>query len=469
MNESIENQIRHLHEVEGLSHRQIAGMLKISRKKIRRLIQANACPKREFRSIITPYVRLIGEWYLRYPSLKAIQVLERLRPYGFTGGYTTVKEFTRHWRKKRRRIYHELEFLPGEEMQVDWMQCRFPFGMVHGFVFVLSYSRHLYGRFYPGSSMEFFLEGHMEAFREIGGIPHRGRYDNLKSVVIRRKPEIVYNGQFLDFARHHGFSIYLCTPGRANEKGRVERVIRDMEDFVMTNCFRDLDDLNRQFALWRKERNQKVHRTTGKPPCELLKEEKLKAMPRIPYKPYRVITAAISSTGFVSFETNRYSVPSSWSARACTIMVYPQYLEMLIEEKKIAIHKRSFLRNQKVEHPAHREKLLDKTPLFKLERIRQLMIRMDKSLEDFINRAEEEGEDPFVVSHDLFRLLKGRAKETLISAVREAYSIGIYKAAYITNLLEPTAGQDNPVYPQDAKLLNITYEGRELKNYDELI
>ena len=186
MNESIENQIRHLHEVEGLSHRQIAGMLKISRKKIRRLIQANACPKREFRSIITPYVRLIGEWYLRYPSLKAIQVLERLRPYGFTGGYTTVKEFTRHWRKKRRRIYHELEFLPGDEMQVDWMQCRFPFGMIHGFVFVLSYSRYLYGRFYPGSSMEFFLEGHMEAFREIGGIPHRGRYDNLKSVVIRR-------------------------------------------------------------------------------------------------------------------------------------------------------------------------------------------------------------------------------------------------------------------------------------------
>jgi hypothetical protein len=78
--------------------------------------------------------------------------------------------------------------------------------------------------------MEFFLEGHMEAFGEIGGIPHRGRYDNLKSVVIRRRPETIYNSQFLDFARHYGFSIYLCTPGRANEKGRVERVIRDMED-----------------------------------------------------------------------------------------------------------------------------------------------------------------------------------------------------------------------------------------------
>lgn len=469
MKESIESHVRHLYEVEGLSHRQIAEILKISRKKVRRLIQASSCPRRKPRSIVAPYVHLIGEWYLRYPSLKAIQVLERLRPYGFTGGYTAVKEFTRPWRRKRRSAYHELEFLPGEEAQVDWMQCRFPFGMVYGFVFILSYSRYLYGRFYPRSSMEFFLEGHVEAFREIGGIPHRGRYDNLKSVVIRRKPETVYNSQFLDFARHYGFSIYLCTPGRANEKGRVERVIRHMEDFLMTNTFRDLDHLNREFTRWRTERNQRVHRTTGKPPCELLKEEKLKAMPQIPYKPYRAVTAMVSTTGFVNFETNRYSIPSSWSSRACSVLVYPQYLEVVIEGKKVALHKRSFLRSQKIEHPAHREKLLDRTPGFKLQRIRQLMMKMDKSLEDFIKRAEAEGEDPLAVSHELFRLLKGRAKETLVSAVRETYAIGIYKTAYIANLLEPTAGQDNPVYPQDAKLLNITYEGRELKNYDELI
>jgi len=317
--------------------------------------------------------------------------------------------------------------------------------------------------------MEFFLEGHLEAFGEIGGVPHRGRYDNLKSVVMRRKPETIYNSQFLDFARHYGFSIYLCTPGRANEKGRVERVIRDMEDFIMTNAFRDLDHLNGEFTRWRTERNQRVHRTTGKAPCELLKEEKLKGLPQIPYKPYRVETAIVSTTGFINFETNRYSVPSSWSGRASSLQVYPQHLEVLIDGKKAATHKRSFLRNQTIENPLHREKLLDKTPEFKYRRIRQLMMKMDKALEDFINRAEAEGEDPLAVSYDLFRLLKGKAKQTLISAVREAYAIGIYKTLYIANLIEPSTGQDNPVYPQDSKLLKITYEGRELTKYDELI
>ena len=220
-------------------------------------------------------------------------------------------------------MYHELTFLPGEEAQVDWMQRTFSFGTVYGFVFILSYSRYLYCRFYPRQSMEFFLEGHIEAFREIGGIPRRGRYDNLKSVVIKRRPELTFNGQFLDFARHYGFSLFACTPGRANEKGRVERVIRDIGGFLSVQDFTDLDDLNRKANLWRQERNRTVHRTTGKTPLDLSKEEKLKPLPQIPYKPYRIKTAMVTPTGFVHFETNRYSLPSGYSHQPCSLMVYP--------------------------------------------------------------------------------------------------------------------------------------------------
>ena len=471
MDESIESHVRHLYEVEGLSRRQIAEALKISRKRVRRLLLMMDCAHdKPRRSMLAPYIHLIGQWYLRYPRLRAVQVLERLRPYGFTGGYTTVKEFTRPWRAKRKRAaYHELEFLPGQEAQVDWMICRLPFGTLYGFVFILSYSRYLYGRFYPGSSMEFFLDGHLEAFWEIRGVPHSVRYDNLKSVVIRRKPETVYNSQFMDFARHCGFSIYLCTPGRPNEKGRVERVIRDMEDFVITNSFRDLDHLNRGFAGWRHDRNKRIHRTTGKTPCEMLKEEKLKPLPPIPAKPYRAVTAAVSTTGFIQFETNRYSVPSFFSARACSVKVYPRELELVIDNKTVAAHKRSFLKNQTIENPLHRSRLLNTSPEFKYKRIRQLMTKMDKALDAFINRAEQEGDDPLVVAYELFRLLKGRAKHTLVSAVGEAYALGIYKTSYIANLIEPSAVQHHPVYPQDAKLLNIAYKDRELENYDELV
>ena len=237
MDEGVLNQVRHLREVEGLSIRQIADLLGLSRKKVTRLIDHGAIVKKNRIGLMDPYEQLIQGWYEMYPSLKATQVFDRLQTYGYPGGYTTVKAYTQRFRRKRKRMYHELSFLPGEEAQVDWMQRRFPFGVAYGFVFILSYSRYLSVRFYPRQTMEFFLEGHIEAYREIGGAPHRGRYDNLKSVVVQRKPAVVFNPQFLDFARHYGFSLYPCTPGRANEKGRVERVIRDIGDFLAAETF----------------------------------------------------------------------------------------------------------------------------------------------------------------------------------------------------------------------------------------
>lgn len=469
MEDALLNQVRHLQEVEGLSIRQIVDISGLSRKKVTRIIKQGGIVKKKRGSIIDPYGRLIQSWYETYPSLKASQVFDRLQTYGFTGHYTTVKKYTRRFRRKRKRMYHELSFLPGEEAQVDWMQRRFSFGVAYGFVFILSYSRYLYVRFYPRQTMEFFLAGHIEAYREIGGVPHQGRYDNLKSVVIKRKPEVVFNTQFLDFARHYGFSVYPCTPGRANEKGRVERVIRDIGLFLAANSFEDLHDLNTKVTLWRRERNEKIHRSTGKPPAELLKEEKLKALPQIDYKAYRMQTGMASPTGFVSFETNRYSVPSRYSHQPCSLLIYPRHLEIVIQNHKVANHPRSFLKNQKFENPLHREKLIDITPSFKYQRIYQLMISMDDALALFLKRAQGEGEDPLEASYAFFKLLKGLSRHTLLSAVREANKLGTFKVAYVKSLLQPSSAKEHPVYPQNSNLLNITYERRELTKYDEFI
>ncbi len=222
MDEALKSKARHLYVTERLSIRQVAQKLGISRNKAACLINTDNLKRRVSEPIIRPYEGLIHEWYQEYPFLQATQVHERLKRYGFTGSYTTVKEYTFEFRKKKRtRAYHELEFLPGQEAQIDWMQRTLSFGVVYGFVYLLSYCRYLYVKFYLRNSMEFFLDGHIEAFREIGGVAGTNRYDNLKSVVISRKPEITYNARFLDFARHYGFSIHACNPGKANEKGRL--------------------------------------------------------------------------------------------------------------------------------------------------------------------------------------------------------------------------------------------------------
>jgi len=114
---------------------------------------------------------------------------------------------------------------------VDWCIVNHPaMGRIYGFVFILSYSRYLFAHLFSRSSFEFFIEGHIMAFSSINGVTHSLRYDNLKSVVLKRRPDIEYNPRFLEFSRHYGIEIRLCNPARGNEKGRVERVIRTMRE-----------------------------------------------------------------------------------------------------------------------------------------------------------------------------------------------------------------------------------------------
>ena len=470
MEPGIMHQVKQLYEVEKLSQRQIAGKLGISRKTVLRILREDGIRKPLRETIFKPYERLVQQWYREYPFLKVTQAYERLKGYGYSGGYDIVKLHTQSLRKKKTGWFHELEFLPGEEAQVDWMEWRFPFGILYGFVLILAYSRYLYVHFYPRHSLEFFLDGHLRAFREMGGVAHRHRYDNLKSVVLRRTPELTFNAQFLDFVRHYGFSVHPCTPGRANEKGRVERVIRDIKDLLRVTPCQDLNEVNRKVSVWRQERNQRIHRSTDKKPIDLVKEEKLIALPQIPYSPRQLILTQVSKTGFIEFETNRYSAPSSFSGVPCELLAHPDQVEIWVKDKRVALHPRSFDRKQKIEHPTHREKLLRITPHFKAKRIYQLMSRMDRSVTSFLSEAEAEGQDPIEVAHELFKLLIQTSKAVFLSALREANGLKIYKVKYLQSLLQLSHHRaDQPVHPQNPHLLTITYAGRSLKDYDNLI
>lgn len=108
------SQVKQLYEVERLTMRQIARELRMCTKTISRIVKGKPRPKKAPKpTVLAPYLRLIEEWYAKRPSLKATQVYERLKDYGYTGKYTAVSTYTKGFRKKR-GTYHELEFLPGE-------------------------------------------------------------------------------------------------------------------------------------------------------------------------------------------------------------------------------------------------------------------------------------------------------------------------------------------------------------------
>lgn len=62
------------------------------------------------------------------------------------------------------------------------------------FVYRLSHSGKAIHRVYPTGGQEAFLEGHIEAFHALGGIPTRHiRYDNLTSAVV----QVIHGGDRL--------------------------------------------------------------------------------------------------------------------------------------------------------------------------------------------------------------------------------------------------------------------------------
>jgi len=99
-----------------------------------------------------------------------------------------------------------------------------------------------------------------------------------------------------------------------------------------------------------------------------------------------------------------------------------------------------------------------------------LINQMDPVLHHFLQEAEQEGQNPLEIAHDFFKLLKHVSKAMLLSAVREANRAGIFKIRYVQSLLQvPQPQPSNPVFPQESKLLEIDYERRNLKDYDELL
>ena len=98
--------------------------------------------------------------------------------------YSTVRDYVRVRRAqidveagRRVEVFVPQEHPPGAEAEVDfgevWVMLRGVKTKCHMFVFWLAHSGKAIHRLYPTQGREAFLEGHIEAFTAIGGIPTR--------------------------------------------------------------------------------------------------------------------------------------------------------------------------------------------------------------------------------------------------------------------------------------------------------
>ena len=191
-------EIRRAARVEGLSINQLAKRFGVHRRKVRQALESALPPTRKVPARRAPKLEMVRELIdgmlredLTAPKKQrhtATRIWNRLLDeHAVEVGYATVRDYVRTRRPQialaAGRYLQEAmvpqDHAPGAEAEVDfgevWVDLAGVRTKLYLFNFRLSYSGRAVHRLYPSLSQEAFLEGHIDAFEELGGVPRSAR------------------------------------------------------------------------------------------------------------------------------------------------------------------------------------------------------------------------------------------------------------------------------------------------------
>jgi transposase len=301
------------------------------------------------------------------------RIFQRLRDeHGYRGGLTVVKEAVAAWRARSAEVFVPLAHPPGEA-QVDFGEAEVTLdgrpAKVAVFVMTLPYSDAIFCCAFPRECTEAFLEGHARAFAFFGGVPRRISYDNLKIAVAKvlggRDRKLT--AEFLRLKSHHLFESHFCRVRRPNEKGHVETLVgyaRRTFLVPVPAVHGGLEPLNAELeARCRDDLSRKLW---GKPAikADRLDEERpaLLALPSEAFVAARVEPRGVDSLSLVSFDANQYSVPTEFAHRRVTAVGTVDQVRIVVGDRVVATHRRSWGREGVFYEPVHYLALLERKP-----------------------------------------------------------------------------------------------------------
>jgi transposase len=333
--------IRHKVFGEGLSIRSVAAEMGVSRNTVRRYLEESEPVRREQAPRQAPRreeaARRIDELLAEVDGrlsgkqrLTGTRIMEMLRDRGYEGGITTVREALAERTRRSREVYIPLVHRPGDEAQVDFFELVVDLGgerhSVWLFVMHLPYSGWDFVWIYERCNQIAFLDGHVRAFEQFGGVPLRIVYDNLTAAVKRRVGiHRELTDRFLALASHYLFEPCFARPGEGHDKGAVERrgqTVR-LRFFTPIPAGESLEEI----ALDAQKRIDKAAVETeiaggSTTVAQRFEQERalFSQLPATPFRAERDTPVIATRQSLVAVEGANYSVPSNWAG--CTVMAY---------------------------------------------------------------------------------------------------------------------------------------------------
>ena len=250
----------------------------------------------------------------------------------------------------------------------------------------------------------------------------------------------VLNPRYVDFARHHGFTIKPCNVRAGWEKGRVESGVGYVKkNFLNGLEFTDFSCVNPAARLWCDEiANLRIHGETHQRPIDLLQSERaqLKTPNANPYDLARVLTQRASPQFRVRIDTNRYSVPAEYAGRLLTVKLWPDRLCVYHQDQLIARHDRSYERHKDLEDPDHPKALLAQRRNAREQRLLSQFLTLAPQATAYYEGLTARQLNARMHLAKILALAEIHGREATARAIADALAFHAFSSQYIAHLLE---------------------------------
>jgi transposase len=486
-------QINELHRLYWSEHwpiRKIERHLRMSWRTIQKYLHAPAQgpATRQRTSKLDAFKATIAEWLEKDATVSGTVIEHRLRPLGYTGGPTILRDYLQKARPRAKasRAFVRIEPAPGERFEVDWGH----FGALdyHGdkrklyaFALVEAHSRMLYLEFTHSQSFETFVRCHMHAFAALGGVAREVAYDNLATAVAEHDGRLVrFLPRFLGFAREYTFYPRACNLAAGWEKGKVERAIGyTRQSFWPLREFTDLDDVNRQARQWLAQvANQRQHRETRQRPLDRFQPAALKPLPVIPYDYRDHAELLVHKDLRVQFDGNRYCVPQRYVGRHLIVKADSSSVTLYDRVHEIVRYARSWRRGQTFGADRFEAELAERRPAARRSQAQQ---RLFQWLDGLCSKAMVEAYLRDIADTDralarqlteLLELIRQYGPEAVARAIEKAAAVRAFGADYVANILRQQQSPRRPQPPlvlRDPTLNDLATDPLSLLEYDAFI
>jgi len=372
--------IRKRYFVDGWSIRKISRQLGISRQTVRKMLADADIPRYRLsnprsRPAMERWIPVIESWLReeekagspkkqRYVSSRIHARLKEEYGEEFTAAESTVRYWVARIRGTRQEAHVPLTADAGELAQADFgrvtVKIKGKKTDVSLFVMRMRYSGVIFATAFHTEKIEAFLEGHRLAFEWLGGVPRSVRYDNPKTAVtkILAGPARDEHVLLSNLRAHYLFDSEFCRPGEPHEKGSVEHGVGYVrrQTCVPVPDVQDLEELNVILLRW----------------CEQQRRERwlaweaeragLRALPKRPHCCATTRPVTVNKLCLVSFDHNRYSVPSMYVGKTLLLRVYAERIEVVDKNQVVASHRRSHERKQTIMELQHYLPVLARKP-----------------------------------------------------------------------------------------------------------